>query len=289
MPPAHGLRLLLSPWSASGQVPLADGHNAHVCIHVRLRPVRVHHLVSQRHAAPLIDLRNKQDASIWSRSRKLRACDRVDALPLWAAERAVLRLLVKRARGDRNRCALSHDHIAELIHRSGTIRGDRGTIYSTQHIRVCLRRLEQVGFVRWTRLLPGDRFPSKDYNVDGAGDEVVVGCCVFEVNMPALLGDAPVWGARRRRPGLGGRRRRGQPTAAEEVREAVEELAALATHAAAASPPNAAPSSEPVVDLGAEPRRTPEPPRSVDEAEAPVALLDNVPPPLPRLPPRRLD
>lgn len=197
---------------------------------------------------PLIDMRSKRDASLWSRSKKFRACSRIGALPVWAGCRQVLRLLVERGKGDRHRCVFSHGHIRELLHRSGKIRGEGGTLYTVQYIRVCLRKLEDHGLVRWTRLLPGDCFPSRDMQVDGAGEEVKFGACVFEVNMAALLGEGPVWTPRRRYPGAGGRPRLeavDQVAQAEELGEALREFRELGATAAAEPPIEASPEAPP--------------------------------------------
>jgi hypothetical protein len=190
---------------------------------------------------PLIDLRKKRDVAVLSRSAKYRVSDRIDALPMWAGAKQVLHLLAKRAAGRRHRVVLSHGHIAELLHRSGKIRGTSGTLYTVQYIRVCLRLLGQEGLVRWTRLLPGDRFPSRDLERDGEGEIVEAGCCVFEVNLAALLGAGPTWPPRPKAPGFGGRPRRSSPHEdacdAQEVAEARAQFQALQAGAADQAPP----------------------------------------------------
>ena len=91
--------------------------------------------------------------------------------------------------------------------------------YSVFSVRRAVQQLEDAGLVRCSWVKPGDTFPHpKAPDVDGGGERAYEGGRVREVNIAALLGDAPVWAAPVRRK-VADRR---------EVRAALEELRALA-------------------------------------------------------------
>jgi hypothetical protein len=132
---------------------------------------------------------------VFNRSPKHRAMNRSDYFRLQACARAVLRFLIARGRGKRMRSWWSARRIAAAIPRSGLV-----TAYSVHHVRRAIKQLEDAGLVRCTIVRAGERFPRGETpDVDGGGELAYEGGRVREVNMPALLGEGPVWDAPVRR------------------------------------------------------------------------------------------
>lgn len=190
---------------------------------------------------PEVRTRRGRSLALYSRSRKAVALASVEYLPIQQCGRSLLAVLIQNGRGERCRSWFKDEEIAALMPRSG------GKSYSRTHVRRWRRILELVGLVRSKYVAPGERFPSGTApDVDGGGFSTRVGGNVTEVNMDAVLRLAPVWqGAA---PSLGWQDAReardaaaelraeleaeGDGDAAEELAEALQEVAAGAVEVA---------------------------------------------------------
>lgn len=193
-----------------------------------------------------------------TRSPKAAAIWRLEFLPLWQGARSVLRLLIMRGRGKRFRSWLYTTNMAKLLPRSGIVEH-----YSVEHVRRVLVLLQKYGLIRWVEVPQGGSFPaSAAPDVDGGGKLCPCGGKVYEVNVDALLGRAPVWMPPERalpvgRPSLAeieetwaAEERAEAEGVTEDDREALAELAGSASSAPPVAVAELAPLTRPMLIHG---------------------------------------